>query len=527
MLPFNANVTEQTMALMKGTLDNRFDVQGRGLNSWNALQKSAVTTAANIVGYDLQAPARLLLPVITPIRNSLPRRSRAANPGTQANWKTINLTGGFTDAGYNQMGYVNEGARAPQISYSAGNNSAAYQTIGVEDALTFEAESAAQGFEDANSLATFNLLQSMMIKEEMLLLAGNNSVLLGTPATPSTSSSGTAATIPTATYSVRVVALTVEGYANSSLTGGVATSKQITGPDGKISTINGGSSQRSATASQAITLGGHLLASTTVINGAVAYAWFIGDSGTEYLQAITTINSVNLSTYTTSTQTAASMTVDRSANNGSLGGGTNQVTAFNGLMSTTYAAGAGGNSYVTALATGTAGVGTKLTSTTKGTVTEIDALLFYLWNTWNISPTKMYVNAQQQQDLTTLCLNTASSPLLRINSDGKGSLGGGLTAGTNLRYYTNFFTMGGEVQIPVELHPKVPPGTIFFQCEQLPAYYVNNETPQVAEVLTRRDYYRIDWPLVTRERQYGVYSEEVLAVYATFGFAIITNIAPL
>jgi hypothetical protein len=44
-------------------------------------------------------------------------------------------------------------------------------------------------------------------------------------------------------------------------------------------------------------------------------------------------------------------------------------------------------------------------------------------------------------------------------------------------------------------------------------------------VITRRDYYRIDWPLRTRKREYGIYAEEVLAVYAPFALGLITNIA--
>jgi len=517
--------------MMKAALAKNFALS-RNLNQWDDvskmddLKKAAMTTGANIVGYDLQAPARLLLPVITPIRNSLPRRSRAANPGTQSNWKVINASA-FVDSGYSQMGWTNEGARAPQFSYSAVNASAAYQTIGAEDALTWEAESASQGFEDANGLATFLLLQQMMIKEEMALLAGNFSVTLGTPVTPTVSASGSGATLPAATYVVYVVALTVEGYAQSSVSlAGVATTKTIVGPDGKTSTINGGSSAKSAaSAGQAVTLGQTLFANTTVINGAVAYAWYVGTAGNEVLQAITTINSAAFSApLIAGTQAATSVTTDHSKNNGTLGGGTGQVTAFDGLLSQTYTAAAGGNAYVKALPTGTPGTGTKLTSTTKGSVTEIDTLLLYLWQTWRISPTKMWVNAQELNSLTTLCLNTSSAPLLQVLSDGKG-----LEIGANqvLRFYNNFFAMGGQpVKIPVLLHPQIPPGTIFFQCETLPSTYVTNETPNVAEVLTRRDYYRVDWPVTTRERQYGVYSEEVLAVYAPFGFAILTNIAP-
>jgi hypothetical protein len=55
-------------------------------------------------------------------------------------------------------------------------------------------------------------------------------------------------------------------------------------------------------------------------------------------------------------------------------------------------------------------------------------------------------------------------------------------------------------------------------------WYQSNQVPNVAEVLTRRDYYRIDWPIVTRSREFGVYAEETLAVYAPFGVGILTNI---
>lgn len=44
-------------------------------------------------------------------------------------------------------------------------------------------------------------------------------------------------------------------------------------------------------------------------------------------------------------------------------------------------------------------------------------------------------------------------------------------------------------------------------------------------MLTRQDYYRIDWPIKTRQREFGVYSEEVMAIYAPFCVGIIGNIA--
>ena len=52
---------------------------------------------------------------------------------------------------------------------------------------------------------------------------------------------------------------------------------------------------RSANATQAVTLGQTLNATAPIVNGAVAYAWYVGAAGAETLQAITTINSAAFS----------------------------------------------------------------------------------------------------------------------------------------------------------------------------------------------------------------------------------------
>jgi hypothetical protein len=145
-------------------------------------------------------------------------------------------------SGFDAMGWVPEGQRSGQMSYSTSNKSATYVTLGEEDAATFEAISAGREFEDIQARMTFRLLQKTMLKEEMAILAGNASLFLGTPAVPSTSASGTGGTLPNTTYYIKVVGLTLEGYQNSSVLGGVATSMQVTGADGKTYILAGGSS---------------------------------------------------------------------------------------------------------------------------------------------------------------------------------------------------------------------------------------------------------------------------------------------
>ena len=486
----------------------------------NALQKG-LYVSSGFVPYDLQAPAKNLYPTITPLRNALPRVQRA-NPGDAAHWRVVSS---ITGSGYNSMGWVPEGQRSSSMSYNATTTTAPYFTIGEEDYITFEAEAAAQGFEDLQATASLRLLQKTMRKEEGALLSGNTSLALGTASAPTLSASGSGATLPALTYSVIVVGLTSEGFSNNgrlvgTVLAGAAlpTQKVITGNDGNTYTLNGGVSNKSPNALQAVTLGQTLFATTNVINGAVAYAWYVGAAGSETLQQITTINSATFTAPLVSgTQPAASLIADYSRNNG---------LAFDGLLTVGFNPANG--AYVQALAAGTAGIGTFLTASGRGSVNEIDNMLVAMWNNYRLSPTVIYVNVQEQRNITQKCLTNASGPLVRyqVSSDGadRGPNPYGVTAGGVVRWYYNPFSVDGGFDIPVKVHPDLPPGTILAWCETLPVWYQSNLVPNVAEVLTRRDYYRVDWPVRTRRREFGVYAEETLAVYAPFGVGLLTNI---
>jgi hypothetical protein len=354
----NGTTTAETLALVKDALAGP-----------DILSKT-ITTGTGLVAYDLQASAKNLYPAATPIRNVLPRVG--GGTGTATNWRQVNAIIG---SGWDAMGWVPEGQRSGRMSYSTSTRSASYSTVGEEDSVTFEAVSAAQGFEDVQAVATMRLLQKMMLKEENAFLGGNGTLQLGAPATPSLSAGGSGGTLPAATYSVIVVALTYEGYRNSSLAAGVATSKSIAGADGNTFTLNGGSSAPSANATQAVTSGQVLSASVTPIVGAIAYAWYVGAAGSEKLQAITTISSVTFSaSLAATTQAASAITADCSANPG---------LAYDGLMTSAFKSSSG--AYVNYLATGTAGTGTALTASGRGSVNEIDLMLERMWDLYQVS----------------------------------------------------------------------------------------------------------------------------------------------
>jgi hypothetical protein len=491
------NPIQDTLDLVKGALRTPDDRIAK-----------AISTGTGLVAFDLQAPAKNLYPVVTPIRNAIPRVG--GGTGTATNWRQVTA---LTGSGFDAMGWVPEGQRSGQMSYSTASKSAAYVTIGEEDAATYEAISAGRHFEDIQARMTFRLLQKLMLKEEMAILGGNASLQLGTPAAPVLSASGSGATLPTATYSVIAVALTLEGYQNSSLTAGIATTKTINGADGKTFVLAGGSSNQSANATQAVTLGQTLFASVTAIQGALAYAWFVGTAGSETLQAISTINSASFAVPLTGSQQAVSdITADNSAN---------PSYAYDGLLTTAFKSGS--NAYVSALASGTAGTGTPLTASGRGSVVEIDTMFQEMWNLYQVSPTVLYVNVQELKNITSKVLSNASGPLLRYEVSGDGNAYDLAAAGA-VSFYFNPFTSNGGLRIPIRIHPRVPPGTIIGWAENLPIQYQSNEVPNVAEIKSRLDYYQIDWPVMTRQRQVGVYAEEVLAVYAPFAMGVITNI---
>lgn len=499
----NGITTEQTLALMKATLADPL--------------KKSVSVATGLFGVDVTGPAKNLVPVYTPLRNRIARRGMGF--GAATSWRQITALQG---SGWNGMPWVPEGQRSAAMSYVSAPKAANYVTLGEEDSYTFEAHSAAQGqgFESEPSMVVVRLLQKLMLKEENALLGGNASLALGTPSTPTLSASAGSATLPAATYSVIVVALTQEALSSGSgislsalLTTGVPTSKSVTGRDGNTYTLNGGSSNKSAAATQAITLGQSLLASVTPVNGAVAYAWFVGTAGSEKLEAITSINSARFSSPLVggARQAASAVTADCSTNSG---------LAFDGILSTVL--NPLNATYINTLATGTAGVGTSLTSSGRGSINEIDTMLQNMFDAYQLSPTRLYVSTQEQTTISNKVLSAGAAPLLNFvqqaNTDS-------ITAGTQITMYHNPYMVGGGQKIPIEVHPMVPPGTILAVCETLPPTYQNSQVGNIAEVRTRRDYYQVDWPLRTRAYEMGVYAEEVLAIYAPFAFGVIRNVA--
>jgi hypothetical protein len=154
-----------------------------------------------LVAYDLEAPAKLLTPRPTPLRNRIPRKKGI---GLSHRFKVIS---GFTGTGTGGVGNIHPGiadttqtnfapsgasnalyyARGPKISYAGYDKNVSYSQFSVSDQVTWSAQYAGQGYQDIRQLSRTSLMYSSMLLEERMLLMGRGTSgngFIGTLAAP-------------------------------------------------------------------------------------------------------------------------------------------------------------------------------------------------------------------------------------------------------------------------------------------------------------------------------------------------------
>lgn len=488
--------------------------QQQPIGALGSLAKSTFTEAASATSgltfYDLELGAKFLYPVLTPLRNAIPRVSGAG--GIQANWRAVTAI--------NTQGLrfgVSNANRGGVLAVATTDYSAAYKGLGVETSVDFEAQYAGQGFDDIRAVAAKTGLESLMLGEEAMILGGNASSPLGTTPTPTLSDVVTGGGLSAnSVLSVICVALTHDGVVNASLAGGVQGAITRTNADGTSDTFGGGAARRSANATITTANDGNathaVRAAVAPVAGALGYAWFWGAAGAETLGALTGVAALAINGTATGTQTAASLgTADNSAN----------ALAFDGLLTQALKAGSGAAVTVQPQVTGagagiSAGTGTPLTSDGTGGIVEIDAALKQMWDAHRLTPDTIWVSSQEALNVSRKIVSGASATAMRFTTD---DLVGG---GTMVRTYLNRFSMQGGSAIDIKVHPNMPGGTLLMTTAMLP--YPLAGVGNLMQIRTRQDYYQIEWPLRTRRYEYGVYADEVLQHFFPPAMAVITNI---
>jgi hypothetical protein len=457
-----------------------------------SLAKDATTQgysiATGITGIDLEAPSKSLFPVLSPLRNVIPR-TKAQMGATSAQWKGImgiNTTNVRATTGFGYAGNT--------ISTKEQNFAAPYKVISLGDTVQYDAQIQAQGYQDLRATAGVNALYALMEQEEIVLMGGQN-FTLGTPVAPTLAVSTTLGTIGAVNVGVAVAARTMQGYYDGQ--SGLSSTPALSGA------LTGATNQVTATAAY--------------VPGATVYDWYVGISGgTLYYYGSTTINIMVISNVPVAAATTTGITYGGASIPGyyasnvwtaittaaictTAGDNSIDPNAYNGIIASLvgdyvngqfvqHNTGLNCGSYLKSLN------GAVMTGN-NGTINEIDAALMYLWNNARVTPTKILMNATD-----------------RINASNKMVASGGaytMYAPDNIGERQN--VIGGQivssyvnkamngVSIPIEVHPYLPQGTIIGLTESLP--YPNNKVSNVLEVETQLEYQQIEYAI---NRQSGV-----------------------
>ena len=181
------------------------------------------------VAYDLEAPAKILAPRPTPLRNRIPR---GKGIGVAHRFKRIT---GFTGTGTGGVGNTFPGIsdstttsfgslsylRGPKISYAGDEVAVPYLQYSLSDQVPWSAQFAGQGFQDIRQRSQTSLLYASMLEEERMLLGARGTAsgfagALGSVGTPTltvraANAGETGNTANIATLYVYVTAATVFG----------------------------------------------------------------------------------------------------------------------------------------------------------------------------------------------------------------------------------------------------------------------------------------------------------------------------
>jgi hypothetical protein len=226
--PVDATATMETLVANKSLapdavagLQNALAAQRMAMQD---IQKEITLTSplsTSFAAFDLEAPAKLLTPRPTPLRNRIPRKKGV---GTSHRVKRIlgytgtgtggvgNLWPGITESSTSTFGSINF-ERGPQISYAADDLVLPYNSYSLSDSVSFDANFSGLGYQDLRQLSSTSTLYATMLMEErmMLFARGTASGYSGAISAPtftlaSPVASGSQTALAATTYYVNVTA---------------------------------------------------------------------------------------------------------------------------------------------------------------------------------------------------------------------------------------------------------------------------------------------------------------------------------
>lgn len=415
---------------------------------WNFAGPSGV----QLVPYDLEEPAKVLVPRFTPFRNDV---TREKGQGTGRQFKRIL---GFTNAGVGGVPdlspFMNSETvqtsfgslalrRGQKISYSADQQTVPYEEMGFSDQVNTKAYFSSLGFQDVRQLSQTALLWAHLLGEEkaMYYARGTASPYAGAISAPVIGivGSATGGTIPAATYSIKVTAK-----------GGFGESVVSNAP----TYVAGG-----ATSSIAVTV------STEPAGSMGVYNLYAGTAGSETFQTSFVGNTFTLTTFAGGG--AAFPVADSSAD----------ANGFDGFLPSVLNP-ANGASF------------TRVNGTLNATPgKDFQTLFINMWNLVFADPDEAWTTAAVRNALGNQLIASGSSNYrITLSDSGDGKVLGQMVAGI-----LNHASPGGKM-VDLRVHPYAPAGSVFVRSKTLPI--PDSEVSETSKMVMVQDYMSVDWPQI-------------------------------
>jgi hypothetical protein len=455
------------------------------------IQKEITLTSplsTSFAAFDLEAPAKLLTPRPTPLRNRIPRKKGV---GTSHRVKRIL---GYTGTGTGGQGQIWPGItestqnnfagggstpleliRGPQISYTADDLILPYNSYSLSDQVSFDANFSGMGYQDLRQLSSTSTLYATMLMEERMMLMARGTA---------SGYSGALAQVTSV-----VTASPVAGTGQTALANG--TYYVVVTADAGISANGFGESIASAIGSETVNTGDVLEITFPAIVGALGYNIYVG----------TTTGLANLK-YQGTVKGALKAVIN--------GAGTTSLLANNFAFSTTGAAATRATADTSAYATGYDGILPTVlgpntgfnniinsTFSTSNPGVEFQTAFAAMYQNVKADPDVVLINGNDRKQLSDAIKNGSTANYrLVINQPGES----GTTYGSIVTGLQNEVT-GKAVDIMV--HPWLNSGVAPILSFTLPI-----PDTQVSDVWANflvQDYMGVQWPVTQFTYDFSTY----------------------
>jgi hypothetical protein len=437
--------------------------------------------STSFAAFDLEAPAKLLTPRPTPLRNRIPRKKGV---GTSHRIKRIT---GYTGTGTGGQGQIWPGVtestttafgsinfeRGAKISYTADDIILPYNSYSLSDSVSFDANFSGLGYQDLRQLSSTSTLYATMLMEERMMLMGR----------------GTASG-----YAGALSAPTVTVTAPSAATGQVALANATyyvyVTADAGISSTGFGESVVTSVATQATSSQVIKIVVSAAVAGALGYNVYIGTTtgvaNAKFQGTFKSLTGFVVGAGSASVgdtivySTASAILASRASSDTSA-----YATGYDGILPTLLGSNTGYNN----------NINTTFSNTNAGT--EFQTVFANLYNSVKADPDEILMNGSDRKQLSDAIKGSANANYrLNISQDETT----GVTYGSVVNGIVNE-TTGKSLAITV--HPWLPQGVAPVMSYTLPI--PDTEVSDVWSNYMVQDYMGIQWPVTQFAYEFSTY----------------------